>query len=750
MIPEYPQSEPETSASGYRHAREQDGGGVAFDPREYVLALALKKWWILGAAVLGGIAALVVYLFNPPTYTARTTLEVFGRNENFLNLNQVDPEAGSGLYSANASNLQTQIQILMSNQLRIKVLERLRLDPLPTPAPSTGVLAKLRERLGVVPADPEDRTRQALAIAVKSYRPGVVRETRIIEILCRSTNPDIAALFLNALVSEYIDQTLASRSYTSTRTSQWISEQLNEAKSKIDRNEKALKDFERSTGYTAPTPQETLPGATARQLREELSRAHAERLDKQAKWESLSKAPRESLAALADDATLRSAETSYLELRKQMADLKQTYTASHPSVRKVEAQVAEVRQEIERDRQLILDTAKAGYETAVRRERLLNEAYSRQNYRVAAESDNAADRQLRQREVDVAQQTYNMLLQQANQAAMAAATPAEYVRVIDRAAPGALPEGLKPFPTVALGLLGGLLLGSAGVVVRHEMRQTLRQSLDSSKIFQAPSIAVIPALPAPRRPMIGAPRGRQILDLNNGAAHAVETWTGDSTHYVESFRWAIASIIGTREDARKQRALVISSPGPNEGKSSVTLNLGIALAETGRKVLLIDMDLRRPQLHRRLARENSPGISEVNLDEVPLDASTLESFIQPVSHANLTLVAAGNISPARIPAFLHHRRLSVLLAQLRGQADFVLIDTPPLGAFADARTVARLCDGVLMVLRSGQTTKREAVEARTQLEADGTPLIGTILNDARTEHHERYYKYYQAGSNPSQ
>lgn len=736
----------EAPEPGYRFARESEEGSE-FDIREYVSALYRRKWLIAAAALLGGAAAFAVFLLNPPTYGARTTLEVFGRNENFLNLNQVDAEAGAGLYSATGPNLQTQIQILMSNQLRTKVLDRMRLDPLPAHEPAGGLIGRLRERLGVVPADPDDRGRQAVAMAVRSYRPAVVRDTRIIEIVCRSTSPEVAAMFLNSLVSEYIDQSLAARSHTSSRTSQWLMEQLADAKAKIDRSEKALKDFERSSGYSAPTPQETLSGSRMRQLREELARAHAERLDKQARWESLSGAPRETLAALADDATLRAAESSYLELRKQLADLKQSYTASHPSVRKVEAQAAEVRQEIERDRQLILDTAKSEYETAMRRERLLTGAYSTQNSRVAAESGDAGDRQMRQREVDVAQQTYNMLLQQSNQAAMAAATPAEYIRAIDKAMPNPLAEGLKLVPTVLLGLFGGVLLGSAGVLARHQMSQTLRQSSDSTRIFQAPSLAVIPTMipepPARRRG--GGRMHLPSLTPAEGPKAPLDFWKGDSSLYVESFRWAISTILGSGQDSNRPRALVVTSPGPNEGKSSVTVNLGLALAETGRKVLLIDMDLRRPQLHIRLRRENAPGIADTALDRVPLDVTGLSALVQAMEVPNLSMVPAGTISARNIPAFLHHPQLAILLAQLRGQADFVLIDTPPLAAFPDARTVARLCDGVIMVLRAGQTTKRDAIEARTQLEIDGTPVIGTILNDApKPERLDRYQKYYQA------
>jgi capsular exopolysaccharide synthesis family protein len=190
---------------------------------------------------------------------------------------------------------------------------------------------------------------------------------------------------------------------------------------------------------------------------------------------------------------------------------------------------------------------------------------------------------------------------------------------------------------------------------------------------------------------------------------------------------------------------VITSPGPNEGKSSVAVNLGLAIAETGRKVLLIDMDLRRPQLHLSLQRENTPGLADTDLDLIPLDATALSGLIQPVDVPNLAMVAAGAISTKKIPGFLHHPQLAVLLAQLRGQADFVLIDTPPLGAFPDARTVARFCDGVIMVLRAGQTTKSDAIEARTQLEIDGTAVIGTILNDAAaTGRLARYKKYYQS------
>ena len=725
--------------------------GRKLDAWSYINAIRRFKWFIVAAGAAGAAASFLLVLLVPPTYTARTTLEVFGRNENFMNFSQVDPQAGTGLYSATSSNLLTQIQLLRSASIRTRVIERLRMEGLPKEPHGIGVVASMRRAIGIVPDDAAQRSRAALEMAVKTFRPAVVRETRIIEIQCRSTNPAVASMYLNALVEEYMDQTLASRSIASGKTSKWLTDQLAEVKASLELSEKRLADFSRATGYTAATPQETLSGTRLRQLREELSAVQAERIAKQAEYERLLSVPAESLAGVVSDSRMASSQTTLLELRRQLAELLTTMTRAHPQVRRLTAQIEEVESALAENRRSILERAKSDFETAKNRERMLANAHAGQTHAFTGQSQQSGQRTQLEREVSVALQTYNGLLSQVNQAGMAAATPSEYVRQIDPATDDILPEGLKPLPTTILGFFSGLLLGAALVAGLEAMVQALRSSRYSTGVTQAPELAVIPSiqlagleesrfLPASRNSLPAA------LGSSNQAAtrSAAIAWGDSPSLYVDSFRRAVGSLLMNAWSEQRRCVLVVSSPGQGEGKTTVTANLGIALVEAGRKVLLVDMDFRRPQLHTRFQVKASMSIAEVILSKPGVDGALPENLIQQTGLPGLSVMPAVEEDPARLSATLFHPNLPRLITRLQTEYDFVLFDTPPAEFFPEARALGAMTDGVILVLRAGKTSKAKAAELRRQLAEDATPLVGTILNDAMPEPPAKsYYGYYR-------
>lgn len=684
--------------------------------------------------MLGALLSLGVFLMNPPVYYVRTTLEVFGRNENFMNFSQVDPHAGAGLYSANASNLLTQIQVLMSHNLRTKTIERLQFQPQPTPPPATGWVAKIRQRLNVTPTDPGESARKALNLAVKSFRPAVVRETRVIEIQCHSSDPEVAAHFLNTLVDEYIDQSSASRSIVSSETNEWLLGQLEEAKSRIELAEGKLLEFGRKTGYTASSSSETLSGTRLRQLREELGAVQAERIAKQAEWERLKSASPEALAVMANDSPIQASQSSMLELRRQLADLLTTHTRQHPAAVKLIAQLEEVEARIAADRKAVLDRARLTYETSLQRERMLASAYTTQNHVFVGESRKSGDRMQLERELDTALQSYNTLLQQVNQASMARATPSEYVRTIDRANPNVPAQGLELVPVVSLGLFSGLMFGVVSVVTIEATNRTLRNRVQATRILQVPELAVIPPIPPSGllRPSRTSPGSNSILGLSRapGAESFPSIWSQQPTLYVESFRQAIMTLVLSEKGSSKYQVLVVTSPGAGEGKTTVVANLGTALAEAERKVLLIDMDLRAPDLQDCFGVEGSSGIAEALSSSVTFEPDQPLPFVYPTPVQGLSVMPAARIEPSQLPVVLYNPRLHMLLARLREEYDFILIDTPPAGIFPEARVLGGMSDGVIMVVREGVTTQQAAIDVRGHFAGDGTPVVGTILNDS--------------------
>ena len=219
------------------------------------------------------------------------------------------------------------------------------------------------------------------------------------------------------------------------------------------------------------------------------------------------------------------------------------------------------------------------------------------------------------------------------------------------------------------------------------------------------------------------------------------TWQRKPSVIAESFRATLVSILFSGENGNRPRVLTMTSAGPAEGKSTVVSNLAIALAEVKQKVLIIDADLRKPRQHDIFDLPNDKGLTDILLSREPLDALP-EGVIQQTMMPELFVLTAGSRS-STASSLLYANRMGELLAALRKEFDTILIDTPPMLNIPDARVLGRISDRVILVVRSGKTTRDAALAAWQRFREDGTPMLGTILNDWNPKRSPNgYYGHY--------
>lgn len=215
------------------------------------------------------------------------------------------------------------------------------------------------------------------------------------------------------------------------------------------------------------------------------------------------------------------------------------------------------------------------------------------------------------------------------------------------------------------------------------------------------------------------------------------TFSNPRSPVAEAYRTLRTNIQFSTIDKPVQTILATST-GPDEGKSTTLANLAVAIAQTGSSVILVDCDLRRPTLHRMFGLRNSEGLTSVALGECR-DALPFQDTAVP----NLRVLAAGP-TPPNPSELLGSRRMSEVIAILKGQADFVLFDTPPIIAVTDAAVLASKVDGVLLVIRAGKTKRDLAKRAKELLNKVNANILGAVLNDARAE--SNAYNYYSSES----
>ncbi len=698
----------------------------------------IKRWKLLMVVggVLGAIVAFVLLVLDRPVYQAGTTIEIQGLNEAFMGMASVDPQAGTGAYATTPANLNTQIRIIESFSIRGPVMDRLRRELAPVAPRVEGMLAPWRARLRG-PDDPIVEMRSGLVMAASTLKARVVLNTRIIQITADSTVPEIAASFVNAVASEYVAQNSQQRAITSQRTSQWLETQIEETRTRLDQAQAKLQAFSRESGITyAGKDEESLASTKLRELQGSLAGIQGERIRAQARYEQLKSSPPDQLPAAIEDAAFREYESKLADLKEQLAQLSLTLTPAHYKVQKVQQQIADLTAAMEREKQVVLERTRMEYEGALRREQLLTKAYQQQAGTVSSQADKASQYEVLKREVDLYQQSLNMMLQHANEAAVVSAVPANNVRVIDPANSPSLPYKPNGMMYETYGLAGGIAVGMALAlliegIARWRRSVTFGTPGYSARLLNVPELGVIPSLAVQRR-LEGAPAGRKWLPLPSRGekeAQQLVISTERPSLVAESFRLTLTSILLMSRRGTHPKVIVITSPGPGEGKTTVVSNMAIATAETGRRVLVIDSDLRKPRIHSVFGIGNTEGlvdaISRSKTNGGPKSAPTVTESSIP----GVFVMPAGSGSGNKLSQVFHSPEIPALLSRLSEQFDVILIDTPPMLQFSDARLMARHADGVILVVRSGVTGRESAVAAREQLAQDQIEVLGTVLND---------------------
>jgi capsular exopolysaccharide synthesis family protein len=711
---------------------------------EYWRILRRRKGALLLLTFTGGLSTCLFTLPQTPLYQARTSIEVQSLNENFLNLRAVNPTTDSASMAAPEYDVQTQIRVLQSRTLVERVIRKLDLEHRAL-AVDAGRVSAWRRAFGLAqpPAGREAALRQAAGNLKVHGQPN----TRLIEISCDSTDPRLAADFLNTLSRELIEQNLESRWKTTETTGEWLSRQMEGVRIKLEKSEDQMQDYARSTGLLFTSEKNNVAEEHLSQLQDELSKAQAERVARQSKLEIAASTAPDALPDVLDDEALRAAQAKRNDLRRQLAELAASFTPEHPKVKRVEAQIASVEASLAADRANILRRIRTDYESAQRREQLLATGYTAQAQLVGDQAGKVAHYNILKREVDTSRQLYDSMLQRVKEAGVAAALRASNIRVIDEAAPPTVPYKPNLVHNTLAGLLVGAFCGVVLLVTRDRSDRTLQEPGDAAFYLGMPELGVIPGaarlarhglrhLPRPFAKLAPAP-----------ARTGLTVWPPQPSALAESFRSASASLLFGAPEGERPHVLVVSSPAPREGKTTVTANLAVALAEIGCRVLAVDADLRKPSLHEIFGVENGVGLAGVLRGTVPA-TRPLGELVSPTAVPNLTVLTAGSAAPADI-ALLHSPRLRELLTLARAHYDAVLIDTPPMAAMADARVVARQADGVILVARAGRTSRESLRSSSQRFLEDGTRVIGTILNDwdpRRSSRHgnDRYSECYRS------
>jgi len=745
----------ETVSAGYPAAidRADESDSVIM---EYLRILRRHRLVVTVFALLGLALGIAGTAIQTPRYRATTSLEVLNLNEDFMNLKQSNPVSDTD-NSYDTSEVQTQVKILQNQELLDRVIAKL--DPsykANDRKPQAGLpLDGWRAWLKIAPPRHMSSLQSLLSQAAGSMKVRATPRTRVIEITIDSTNPQLAANFANTLDNEFIEQNLEARWKTTQKMGVWLGSELGDTRDKLTRAEDAMQTYARNAGLIFTKDDSSVATEKLQQIQQQLSTASSDRISKQSRYELAQNAPPDALPDVLNDQGYRDTQAKLTDLHRQIADLSAIYNPDYGKLKQAQAQAASLQAAIDRNRTDIVARIKNDYTGALRREKLLAMSYDAQTRAVTGDGEKAIQYNILKREVESSRQLYDVMLQQMKQSSIATALRAGNVRIVDPAQPPTVPASPSLRIDAALGLLLGLFAGVAVVLIRERADRTLQQPGDATYWTNLPELGVIPSAnfeggksllgkygrikqpneSAGRKDRLALGRSRDSVELI--------TWERSPSFIAEAFRTVLTSILFIGENGSSPRMLVFTSAASGDGKTTVVSNLAIALAEIGRKVLIIDADLRRPRQHKIFNTPNESGLSTLLKSQEPKPEAFADN-VQETSVPGLSILPSGPATQAAAN-LLYSPRLTEILARAKKEYDMVLIDTPPMLQMTDARVLGRLADAVIMVARAEQTTRDALIAATQRLSEDRIRVLGTILNNWNPKRSPNgYYGYYRA------
>ena len=684
---------------------------------DYWRILVKRKWTILICALVLVTVAGLASLRITPIYDATARVSIFGQTSNFLNFSKSQSTDDSGTQVS----VDTQVKILQSSSLALLVIRNLGLDSRPEFAgPSVsdakpGAMSKLsRQNLG--------REEQLLQTFQSNLRVQQVPNTAIVEIRYSSPDPELAAEIANATAESFIEQNIKAHYDSTMLAANWLSKQLADLQIKVQTSQAKLVEYQKENGIIGADDKQNLTVEKLNGLSKELTLAQVERIQKQSVYEMARGTNAETVGIVLQDPLLSSLRQQQTELEAQDAQLSTEFGSSYPKVQEVRNRLKLIQGAYNKELQNGIRRVQNDYEAALKREQMLQQALAAQTTVADQLNVSAIQYKLLKEEADSNRQLYDGLLEKLKEASLAAALNSSNIRIVDKARVPMTPARPNIPRNLEYALVLGLLGGIAIAFVLESMDTTVRTPDQVEALSSLPMLVMIPVKEelqrhAPRR-VTGMLKG---APLEQVPAVSLVTCLEPQSEIAEAYRALRTSILLSSPGGPPQ-SIVVTSPMPQDGKTMTSINTSIVLAQQGKKVLLVDADLRRPSVHRAFGLRQGPGLSNVLSGGADAGAATFITRQQ-----NLFVMPAGAMPP-QPSELLSSTILQELLLQWREEYDHVVIDSPPVLSVTDAVLLSVQASAVLLVVRANQTTTGAVLRARDLLLHVDCNLLGVVLN----------------------
>ena len=637
-------------------------------------------------------------------------------------------------YSDPEPYYQTQYRVLQGRDLAGRAVRRLKLETVrefngsgPSPTRLTRLLEAIKVRVmapftdgaAVSTAPPASGAvdENGLIAAFQSRVQVIpVRSSRLVDVTFTSADPEFAAQAVNVLAEEYVQQNLEFRLENTKKTLEWLTQEVGKQQNIVQASERLLAEYRENQNALSLEDRQNIVIARLNQVNDAVTRARTQRVQREALYNQITSAKdREALISIVQNPFIQNLKGRLAELQAERVRLLERYGEKHPQVQNVASQITDTQRQIDAEVDKSVQAIRSDYQAARAEEQTLARDLEAQKGAAMDLNRKGIDYSVLQREAESNRQVYESLLQREKELRVVANSRANNVRLLDRAQ---VPGG--PFtPDVRrawmMALVFGLGLGIAAAFAIDYLDDTVKTPEDVTWRLKLHFLGLVPKVRGERHPLLSGPVPHD---------------------FGEAFRALRTSLVANNA-GEATRIIAITSAQPLEGKTTTAVNIALALAIGGARVLLIDADMRRPSLHKALRLPNDKGLADLLVGGV-----RMREVVQRTGDPNLLVVTAGR-TPPNPSELLSSDRMKAFVQQLGiGPFDWVIIDTPPVLAVTDAVILAPIVSGITFVLGAEMTRWRLAERAIETLQSGHPQSISAVLNRVDFDRNRYYYSRY--------